>query len=517
MDRRDFLRLTGAAGGCLLLSGCTASSGRPAAPRATAVAAPSGGATPPGAARTGVTRSGWRALARELAGEVLRPGDDGFAAAHQLYNPRFDAVRPTAVVRAASTDDVAETIRFARRHQIALRARSGGHSYVGASTVAGGIVLDLRALDRVQVHPSQGLVDAQAGARLFDLHTALEPHGLTVPTGTCPTVGVAGLTLGGGIGVESRSLGLTCDRLRGLTLVDAAGIVHRVGAHRRRDLWWAARGGGGRCGVVTAMTFASAPAHPMSFFFLYYTEPDAAAVIGGWQHRLRSLPRSAWANVHLDARRDGGLDVRIVGLSFDGDAAGEAEAMVAAVGREPARTSLFTRSHADGVRLLAGCAALSDAECAPRPDGVLGREAFAAGSDVVGDRLPAGTVDALVGHVRRWARSGREASLLLDPLGGRVGDVPPSASAFRWRRASAVAQWYVPLKAADRPGLEAATQRAHHWIRAGHRAFRAASVGGYVNYAEPGRGGRGYFGGNLGRLQRVAARADPDGFFRGRG
>jgi FAD/FMN-containing dehydrogenase len=451
-------------------------------------------------------------LREGLEGDLIRPEYDGFSDAKLLYNPRFDGTVPAAVVRAANTSDVAETIGFARMHGLDLRARSGGHSYVGASSVTGGITLDLSSMHRIDHRPADQQVRVQAGARLFDVHAALDPAGRSIPTGTCPTVGVAGLTLGGGVGVESRANGLSCDALESLVMVTADGIVHHVDAQSDPELFWASRGGGGgSMGVVTEMTFRTFAAQDMDFFFLRFAGSDAEAVIGGWRRRLTSMPRTSWANVHVDAVAGGGLDVRVVGLSLTGEGHQEASAMVAAVGRDATRTTGFTRSHHDGVRLLAGCSALTDAECAPAPAGRLGRESFVAGGDIVGKSLTDSGITAAVAHVRARASQGGGGTLILDPLGGRIGDVGPADTAFRWRQATGIAQWYVPMPSAP---SRSATRAAYTFVRDGHGALGKGSLGGYVNYLEPGRPLRAYYGANFARLRSIKAEHDPQNLFR---
>ncbi|MGZ4580861.1 MAG: FAD-dependent oxidoreductase [Nocardioidaceae bacterium] len=507
MDRRRFLRAAAVGGSAAALAACTPAyhAAAPAVP----TRRPTPSRTPPARVVRPAVPS-WAALAAGLDGELLRDGDAGFDAARQLYDPRFDAVVPAGVLRAGTPEDVAEAIRFARLHGLPLRPRSGGHSYVGASTVAGGLQLDLRGLDQVRYDPASQTVTVGAGAALFDLHAALDPLGRTVPTGTCPSVGAAGLTLGGGVGVESRAFGLTCDALEELTVVTADGRLRQVHADRDPDLFWASRGGvGGSLGVVTSMRLRTRPAHDLDFFFLRFADQDAEAMLRGWQQRVAVMPRSSWANVHLDAA-PAGLGARIVGVSLAGEAAAEAEALVAAVGRSPAGVSTFGRSHHDGVRLLAGCTDRSDAQCHPAPAGTLARESFVAGSDVVGRPLGSAEVDRLVAHVRGRGAAGDTGTLLLDPLGGRVGALAPGATAFPWRRALGIAQWYVPIPAAP---AATAVRDAYAWVRGGHAAFGTAGVGGYANYLEPGRPLRAYYGANLGRLRRVKAAYDPDDFF----
>ena len=495
LDRRTVLRGT-IAGAALAASGC-----------ATAAETAKGGARPssepaprPVAARaSGARAADWKALERDLKGRLLRPGDKGFRKATHLFDPRFDGDRPRGIVRAANAHDVREALRFARKYELPLRPKSGGHSYVGASMLARGMVIDTSTLDAISYHQSDKRVVVGAGVELGRLHDRLDRHGRTVPTGTCPTVGVAGLTLGGGLGVESRLYGLTQDAVVDMEVVTADGKIATIDAHHDTDLFWALRGGGGgNFAIVTRLTMRTFRAHRVEFFFLSWPGRYAVAVIRGWQQRLRRMPRTAWANVHLDAN-NGDISPRIVGLSFNGNGRHEARAMIRAVGREPSDASYSTKSHRGAMHLLAGSSGHE-------------RQSFVAGTDVIGRPMQTPALRDLVGVVRQRARHGGGASAILDPLDGRAGARKPGSSAYPWRNALASLQWYV--------GLPKPTPRAvkagRTWIRHGHRAVAKRSVGGYVNYLEPGRGVRRYYGTHWKRLRRIAHKHDPQKVFRSR-
>jgi hypothetical protein len=219
--------------------------------------------------------------------------------------------------------------------------------------------------------------------------------------------------------------------------------------------------------------------------------------------RQARAPRSSWSNVHVDAQ-PGGIDVRIVGVSLTGDGHREAASLERSIGVSPTRTSFFTRGHHDATKLLAGCSTVSDDACHLAPAGGLQREAFAAGSDVIGPGFTGAA--ALVEHVRARGRAGGAGSLILDPLGGAVTD---GGGAFPWRQAAGIAQWYVGLPLAP---THAAVASAYDWIRGGHRACGGGSLGGYVNYLEPRRPIAAYYGASLDRLRRIKSSVDPDGF-----
>ncbi|MFD0329431.1 FAD-dependent oxidoreductase [Streptacidiphilus monticola] len=201
----------------------------------------------------------WAALTRSLHGPVIRPGDSRYTAAQHLFQPRYDGVHPAAVAYPASAADVAACVSFARKYRLPLSARNGGHSYGGWSKAAGGLVVDLGRLNTVRTVPGGAVVGA--GARLIDVYSQLNAHGVTIPAGSCPTVGVTGLTLGGGVGVTGRAYGLTCDNLTGAQIVTAAGRILDVDATHHADLFWALRGAAAATSA-SSPNCASAPTRP---------------------------------------------------------------------------------------------------------------------------------------------------------------------------------------------------------------------------------------------------------------
>lgn len=233
MRRRRFLRGL-AVSGTALATACVRESppltSRPPSPTATATAT----AATPTPAPTAATPD-WDALRTALRDGLVRSVDPTYDAARLLYNTRFDGVRPQAIARCATVDDVRECVRFARAYRVPLALRSGGHSYGGWSTGTG-LVIDLGRMAAIDVQ--NGRVVVGAGARLIDLYDAVAARGQGVPAGSCPTVGVTGLTLGGGVGVLSRAWGLTCDDLVAAQVVTADGQVRECDATREPDLFW---------------------------------------------------------------------------------------------------------------------------------------------------------------------------------------------------------------------------------------------------------------------------------------
>ena len=456
----------------------------------------------PVASRSGPVPADWRALAAGLDGTVELPGTGAYDSARRLADPRFDGIRPPAVVRCASRADVTETVAFARRTGLAVITRGGGHSYVGASTSGTGVVLDLRRLDAVSHDAAGRVATIGGGARLIDVYNRLAAHGVSVPSGSCGSVGIGGITLGGGIGMASSAYGLTCDAVVGADVVTADGRLRAVDATRDPDLFWALRGGGGgQFGIVTGWRMRTHRADTVGRFVLSYRWADAARVAAGWQARLTAAPDETWSSCQFATDARGRLSVRVSGVVLGGDPDAEVAAITRAVGREPVDAKLGRRPYLDVVHERAGCT--DGTSCA-------GRSTELVGSEIFPRPLPAAGVSAVLAAVERRAKQRRPGIAKFKRMTGAQGRVAPDATAFAWRGVHTMLQWLVEPATAD-----AATVRdAYAWIDSGHRATARWSAGRYVNYLEPGTAllPR-YHGAHLARLRRVRAAVDPERLF----
>jgi FAD/FMN-containing dehydrogenase len=202
-----------------------------------------------------------RSLKDAFGGEVVTSTDEGYDEARRLWNSVHDR-RPAALVRPRSAGEVATGIRFARDHDLELAVRSGGHSPAGHSSSDGGLVLDLSRLRGVTVDPATRTARANGGALLGELDVAAQAHGLVCPIGVVGHTGVAGLTLGGGVGRLQRNFGLTIDNVRAVELVTAEGDLVRASETEEPELFWGMRGAGWNFGVVTAFEFGLHPFGP---------------------------------------------------------------------------------------------------------------------------------------------------------------------------------------------------------------------------------------------------------------
>ena len=241
----------------------------------------------------------WSDLASGLDGKVVLPENEQYESIYRTFIQRFDHIRPAGVVIPDNEADVVEAVRFAQRYGIHPVARSGGHSFGGYSTTEG-MVIDLRRLSGVQVTDQHASIGG--GALIIDAQAALREHGLGLPTGTCPSVGLAGLALGGGLGVTGRQYGFTSDRLTGARVVLADGRVVETDSQREPDLFWALRGaGGGNFGIVTRMDFLAHPVADVTVFSVEWPWPLAAAVIDAWQQWAPSGPDELTSSLSLSA------------------------------------------------------------------------------------------------------------------------------------------------------------------------------------------------------------------------
>lgn len=224
-------------------------------------------------------------LSRQIRGSIILPGQAGYDTARTVYNSMHDR-HPEMIVRVRDTADVVEVVNFARQHDQLLAIRGGGHSVPGFGTCDNGIVLDLGDMSSVIVDAAAQTVRAGGGSTLGDLDHATHAYGLAVPGGTVTTTGLAGLTLGGGMGHLSRSCGLSIDNLISAEVVTADGQILTCSTASHPDLFWSIRGGGGNFGVVTSFEFG---AHQISSVLAGPTlfKPDAE-VMRNYQSLMKS-------------------------------------------------------------------------------------------------------------------------------------------------------------------------------------------------------------------------------------
>jgi len=210
---------------------------------------------------------------------VLREGDEGYEEARRIHNGMIDK-RPALIYRCRTDRDVAAAIETARREGLELSVRGGGHNVAGRAVTDGGVMIDLSSMKRIEVDPDARTVRAEPGLNWGEFNAATQAHGLGVTGGTISTTGIAGLTLGGGLGWLMGKFGLATDNLRSARVVTASGDVLTANATENPDLYWGIRGGGGNFGVVTEFEYALYPVGPtITGGFVFYDYDHAADVV----------------------------------------------------------------------------------------------------------------------------------------------------------------------------------------------------------------------------------------------
>jgi FAD/FMN-containing dehydrogenase len=226
----------------------------------------------------------------EFAGELIAPGDESYDEARKIWNGAIDR-RPALIARCHGADDVVAALRHAREHDLVVAVRSGGHGVAGLAVCDGGLVIDLSAMRAVAVDPVARTARAQAGALWGDVDGATQEHGLATVGGIVTHTGIAGLTLGGGIGWLMRRYGATVDNLLGAEVVTTDGEILRASEDEHPELFWGLRGGGGNFGVVTSFDYRVHPVGPTVLAGpIYYDLDDAPEVLRHYRDYIAEVP-----------------------------------------------------------------------------------------------------------------------------------------------------------------------------------------------------------------------------------
>ncbi|KRB39209.1 hypothetical protein ASD93_03750 [Microbacterium sp. Root180] len=421
-------------------------------------------------------------------GTVVHPGDDEWDAARAFHSGIGE---PTVIVRASSVDDVRAALRYAASERLDVMVRGGGHSAWGA--VPGGVTLDLDAIDEIRVDGT--LVHVGGGATWGAVAHALAEHGLGISSGDTASVGVGGLTLGGGIGWMVRAWGLAADQLVGAQLVTARGDVLEVNADSHPDLWWALRGGGGNFGVVTRFDFR---AHPLSHvvFATLGVGGDARPVLRALRDTMKVAPRELTVTyMHvppMDPSAPPGATISACWIGDDEAAARAALAPLYALDGVT-ETELGVRSYPDILMEM------------PAADPDQPMPGFVGGNTLLGD-----LTDEAIERLVAFREANAASVLFLRSLGGAFGDVAQDATAFPAREAT----WFAMAGAFDVPGLVHDGNRP--LIQAEWDAIEALGAALYGNFTpstDPGLVTRMFSPEAMARLAQVKRQYDPQNLF----
>lgn len=446
-----------------------------------------------------------------VGGAVLVAGSAEYESARRSQIARFDDVRPRAVVRCRVPEDIAQALACAQAEGRHVALRSGGHCFAGRSSTTG-VVIDVSGVNEVSV--SDGTVTVGAGARLADVYDALAAYDRTIAAGCGPTVAIAGLTLGGGLGILGRSHGLTADQVVAARAVLADGRIVDCDEHRHEDLFWALRGaGGGQFAAVTQVVLRTLPAPEATGFHLVWPWTVAAAVVGAWQAWAPEAPDAIAASLLVRAPADGDRPpiVTVFGAVLDQESAARAalDEFVAGVGAAPTKANYIPGPYREIKRYLAEY----DPSCGERRPVEREPGHSYSKSEFFRRELPA---DVIAELLARFADARQREARVLDftPWAGAYNRVPTDATSFAHRAERFLLKQEVVV---DAGASEAERQAARGWLSRSWALVHAWGSGGvYPNFPDPELEdwARAYHGTNLDRLRRVKATYDPGNVFR---
>jgi FAD/FMN-containing dehydrogenase len=443
------------------------------------------------------------ALTPKFSGQLLQPTDAGYDDARRIFNGLIDK-RPALIARCADASDVVRSVNFARDNALLLAVRGGGHNIAGNALCDDGLVIDLSSMKAATVDPAGRLATIEGGATLADLDAATQAYGLATPTGINSTTGIAGLTLGGGFGWLSRTLGMTVDNLESAEVVTAAGEMVTASATVHPDLFWALRGGSGNFGVVTRFEFRLHPVGPdLLSGLIVYPLSEAKAVLQQYREFLDKAPDelSVWPVLRLAPplpflpESVHGKGIVALALIY----AGEPKAGERLV--EPLRRFGTLLGAHVGVQPYVAWQKVFDPLLAPGARNYWKSHNFT--------KLEDGLFDTVIDAIGR--QPSPQCEIFFGSIGGATTRPAPDVTAYAHRDTRFVmnvhGRWEDPAE----------DNRCIGWARDFFRASAPYASGGvYVNFltADEGDRVRAAYGPNYDRLARVKRMYDPGNLFR---
>ncbi|HVJ41414.1 MAG TPA: FAD-binding oxidoreductase [Dongiaceae bacterium] len=425
-------------------------------------------------------------------GRVILPGDADYDRAREIWNANIDR-HPGMIAQCLGTADIIRAVTFARENSLVVAVRGGGHNVAGRGLCDDGIVIDLSLMKGVHVDPHRQTAWIQAGATLGDIDRETALYGLAVPCGVISRTGIAGLTLGGGVGWLVRKYGLSCDNLISCEVVTADGKLVTASEETHADLFWGLRGGGGNFGVVSSFLFRAHPVFMVLGGMILYPRDAAKAVLQKYRNFVRGAPEELTAYAALMSTPEGQPAIAIIACCC-GDPA-EGEKVLA-----PLRS--FGAPLADLIQPLPFPAmqAMFDGAFPDRSHNYW-KSAFLT-------ELPEDVIDIIVEHANRMASP--LSAIMVEFYGGAMGRIAPTATAFSQRQADynigVMSQW-----------LDAGESDRH--IRLARQAYDALQpfatgryLSNFVSDENPDQV-REAFGDNYARLRAVKTKYDPANLF----
>ena len=426
-----------------------------------------------------------------LRGEVVLPSDDAYESCRRIWNASIDKY-PGIIVQCVGTGDVVDAVYFARENDLLVAVRGGGHNVGGRALCDDGMVIDLSLMRGVQVDVNARVAHVQGGAKLGDIDKETHLHGLAVPVGVISDTGVAGLTLGGGVGWLVQKYGLTIDNVRSFEVVTADGKLLRASANEHPDLFWALRGGGGNFGVVTSFEFLLRPVETVLGGMILFPRERAGEVLRFYRDFVPSAPEELTAYAGLLCAPDGTPAVAVI-VCYCGDLARGEKAV------QPLRDL--------GSPILDTISPIPFPQMQSMLDGGFPEGTQNYWKGLFAHECPDQAIDAMVEHANRAGSP--LTSILIEYYGGAASRVGPGETAFAHREAmfdiAILTQWQDPAESDDHQA----------WTRFLAKALEPSSNGRYLlNTLDRDDNDRirAAFGENYDRLVEVKHRYDPTNF-----
>jgi FAD/FMN-containing dehydrogenase len=443
-----------------------------------------------------------------MRGSLLRAGDHGYDEARVVFNGMFDR-RPALIMRCRGVADVMDAVQFARRRHLLTTVRGGGHSVAGGSMCDNGLVIDLSQMSSVMVDRAAQIARVQGGATWADVDRETQAFGLATPGGIVSHTGVAGLTLGGGIGWLRNKYGLSCDNLVSAEVVTSEGEVLTASAHENQELFWALRGGGGNFGVVTSFDFRLHPVGPeVAVVFSFYPISATREVLRQWREWVASCPDEAsseiatWTAPAVESLPSSvrKQEVVIAAGVYSGEPV------------EGLRVMQSLREFGKPLGEIVGAIPYRNVQRAFDPFFPNNGEVFAYWKSLYLDELSDAAIEVFADCAEK--RSSPSTMVFVQHLGGAVGRVHPDETAVATRDAPYITNFMGNWKGAS--------ETPHHvaWVREAWERLRPHSKDCvYLNYLgreerDNERLMRSAFGRNYDRLVEIKEKYDPTNLFR---
>jgi FAD/FMN-containing dehydrogenase len=478
MKRRDFLQISGGLSAHMIVGGSLLSIRK-------------------AEAQTGLPITALQALLDPKRDTVLVPADKDFNKYNESFNKRTQ-VAPRVRVVTGSAKAVSTTVLWAANNGLRFAVRSGGHSYEGFSQ-SPDLVIDVRGMTGIRLAVDKKSVSIGSGASLGAVYKALWPSNLAIPAGSCFSVGVAGHSLGGGFGLLGRPLGLACDSVLSMEVVDASGQIRTVSGQENPELFWALRGGGnGSFAVVTGFNFRTSPVSMVARFRIMWSRPiaQAAKIVQAWQQWLADLPPSITGTLHLTKVQGGLIEVRMSGLSVQSESKLKVELMRLQRVAGPADQATTTTQTFKAAAMIF--------------DGGPASLLMKGKSDYVIDPM---TEQGILTLLDGLQNAPGEIAVLCDTYGGAINKIASDATAFAHRGNTKYSiQYYKEWTDPAASDANIAMMRTLYTSMRPH-----VSGGAYVNYCDLDLGDRyakAYWGDNLPRLMKIKASVDPKNIFK---